>query len=213
MIKPGQFANGVINAGVLLSLLSNSAFIRLAGFATGAFANWAPNLFDFYVTYMSAFYKKNTHLPHPFINGIFSACTFNLGPSTCALSHRDVLNLAFGWCAITAFGKFDFRKGRHLILWGCKLVIEFPLGCTILITSAAIYHSNIPIAPGETRYSFTQYTAGGLFCWVEREFMSEQDYWAKLDAAGRKEERAAGLERAEIGVSLYSTLDELKAMD
>jgi hypothetical protein len=35
-IQPGELVNGVINAAILASLLSNMAFIRLAGFATGA---------------------------------------------------------------------------------------------------------------------------------------------------------------------------------
>ncbi|KAF7340417.1 hypothetical protein MVEN_01961600 [Mycena venus] len=211
-VEPGQLVNGAINAAILLSFLSNSAFICLAGFTTGVFVNWAPNLFDFYVDYMGAFYKKYTHLQRPFLNGIFSTCTFNLGPWTCALGHRDFLNLAIRWCAITAFRKFDYKKGGHLILWDCKLIIEFPPGYTILIPSATIYHSNIPISDRETRHSFTQYMVGGLFRWVEHRFMNEEDYWATLDEVGQKEEKAAGLERTEVGASLFSTLEELKAM-
>ncbi|KAJ7106379.1 hypothetical protein C8R44DRAFT_550787, partial [Mycena epipterygia] len=34
-LRPGSFVNGVINTAVLCLLLSNFAFIRLAGFATG----------------------------------------------------------------------------------------------------------------------------------------------------------------------------------
>ncbi|KAF7368419.1 hypothetical protein MVEN_00164600 [Mycena venus] len=192
-------------------LLSNIAFIHLAGFATGLFANWAPNLYDMYVQYMSVFYKNYTKLCRPFLNGIFSMCTFNLGPQTCALGHRDFLNLAFGWCAITALGEFDYKRGGHLILWDAKLILEFPPGCTILIPSAAVYHSNIPIGMNETRYSFTQYTAGGLFRWVEQGFMTEGEYWATLDAKGQEEEKALGLERAEVGAGMFSTLKELKA--
>ncbi|KAF8187321.1 hypothetical protein K438DRAFT_1435907, partial [Mycena galopus ATCC 62051] len=50
-----------------------------------------------------------------------------------------------------------------LIFWDCKLILEFPPAANILIPSAAIFYSNIPIAAGQHRYSFTQYTAGGLF--------------------------------------------------
>lgn len=35
-VCPGALVNGVINAAVLCTLFSNLAFIRLAGFATGA---------------------------------------------------------------------------------------------------------------------------------------------------------------------------------
>ncbi|KAJ7835427.1 hypothetical protein B0H13DRAFT_1913578 [Mycena leptocephala] len=209
--EPGELVNGAINAAIFASLISNIAFIRLAGFATGLFANWAPNLFDFYVDYMRLFYKRYKHLKRPFLNGIFSACTFNLGPRTCALGHRDFGNLAFGWCAITAFGDFDYRKGGHLILWDCKLILEFPPGCTILIPSAAIFHSNIPIASHERRFSFTQYTAGGLFRWVEHDFQTEESYFEGLSREERLEEKELGLQRACEGAAMFSTLEELKA--
>ncbi|KAJ7810266.1 hypothetical protein B0H13DRAFT_1667561 [Mycena leptocephala] len=209
--EPGELVNGAINAAIFASLISNIAFIRLAGFATGLFANWAPNLFDFYVDYMGAFYKRYKHLKRPFLNGIFSACTFNLGPHTCTLGHRDFGNLAFGWCAITAFGDFDYRKGGHLILWDCKLILEFPPGCTILIPSAAIFHSNIPIASNERRFSFTQYTAGGLFRWVEHDFQTEEAYFEGLSREERLEEKELGLQRAREGAAMFSTIKELQA--
>ncbi|KAJ7736060.1 hypothetical protein B0H14DRAFT_3516650 [Mycena olivaceomarginata] len=66
------------------------------------------------------------------------------------------------------------------------LVIEFPPGCTILIPSAAIYHSNIPIGRKEHRYSFTH-------------------------AEQAEEEKELGLARAEAGAGLYSTIDKLRA--
>ncbi|KAK7016266.1 hypothetical protein R3P38DRAFT_3203090 [Favolaschia claudopus] len=74
---------------------------------------------------------------------------------------------------VQSLGNFDYTKGRHLVLWECKL--EFPPGSTILIPSAALFHSNTIISAGERRYSFTQYTAGGLFRWVERGFKSETE--------------------------------------
>ncbi|KAJ7816299.1 hypothetical protein B0H14DRAFT_3475463 [Mycena olivaceomarginata] len=208
---PGALVNGVENTRILNRLTALPAFIRLAGFATGVFANWAPRLFDFYVIYMTLLYAHYTHLHCPFKNGIFSACTFNLGPRTCALGHRDFVNLAFGLCTITALGDFDYKTGGHLVLWDCKLVIEFPPGCTILIPSAAIYHSNIPIGCKEHRYSFTQYTTGGLFCWVEQDFKTEEEYFASLSAEQVEEEKELGLARAEAGAGLYSTIDELRA--
>ncbi|KAJ7734297.1 hypothetical protein B0H14DRAFT_3517172 [Mycena olivaceomarginata] len=200
--RPGALVNGVENTRILNRLTALPAFIRLAGFATGVFANWAPRLFDFYVIYMTLLYARYTHLCRPFKNGIFSACTFNLGPRTCALGHRDFANLAFGLCAITALGDFDYKAGGHLVLWDCKLVIEFPPGCTILIPSAAIYHSNIPIGRKEHRYSFTQYTAGRA---------TEEEYFASLSAEQAEEEKELGLARAEAGAGLYSTIDELRA--
>ncbi|KAJ7828579.1 hypothetical protein B0H14DRAFT_3466266 [Mycena olivaceomarginata] len=187
--RPGALVNGVENTRILNHLTVLPAFIRLAGFATGVFANWAPRLFDFYVIYMTLLYTRYTHLCRPFKNGIFSACTFNLGPRTCALGHHG-------------------RPSRPM---DCKLVIEFPPGCTILIPSAAIYHSNIPIGRKEHHYSFTQYTAGGPFRWVEHDFKTEEEYFASLSAEQAEEEKELGLARAEAGAGLYSTIDELRA--
>ncbi|KAJ7314818.1 hypothetical protein DFH08DRAFT_716274 [Mycena albidolilacea] len=224
--EPGDFVNGIINTAVILALVSNTAFIDLAEFGSdalllllfkpmlipsGLFSIWASHLFQFYINYMGSFYLKNPKLQRPFVNSIWSVCTFNLGPRTCAFGHRDFANLAYGWCAITALGMFDYTKGRHLILWDCKLILEFPPGCTILIPSAAIFHSNTWIAEHETRYSFTQYTAGALFRWVECGFRSEKDYIATLTAEEIEEEHKLGLERAAAGAALFSMLDELKA--
>ncbi|KAJ7701087.1 hypothetical protein B0H17DRAFT_1245691 [Mycena rosella] len=211
-VHPGALVNGVVNTAVLVALLSNLAFITYAGFATGLLATWAPNLFDFYVDYMKLFYHHYPNLHRPFLNGIWCAVIFNLGPMTCALGHRAFANLAFGWCAITALGYFDYRKGGHLILWDCKLIIEFPPGTTILIPSAAIFHSNIPIVDGERRYSFTQYTAGGIFRWIEHGFKSEEAYLATLTKKEQEEEIALGKQRAKEGVGLLSTLAQLQAM-
>jgi hypothetical protein len=111
--------------------------------------------------------------------------TFNFGPQTITFDHRDFANLAFGWCAITAIGKFDPKRGGHLILWDMKLVIEFPPGATILIPSAILRHSNVSLQPGEIRMSFTQYSAGGLFRWVDQGFRTAADFEA-ADKKGKK---------------------------
>ncbi|KAJ7348544.1 hypothetical protein DFH08DRAFT_808276 [Mycena albidolilacea] len=195
--EPGDFVNGIINTAVILALVSNAACIDLAEFGSGLFSIWAPHLFQFYIDYMGSFYLKNPKLQRPFVNSIWSVCTFNLGPRTCAFGHRDFANLAYG-AGISFFGTASSS-------------LEFPPGCTILIPSAAIFHSNTQIAEHETRYSFTQYTAGALFRWVEREFRSEKDYIATLTAEEIEEKRKLGLERAAAGAALFSTLDELKA--
>jgi hypothetical protein len=45
--------------------------------------------------------------------------------------------------------------------------IEFPSGALILIPSATIAHSNVPVQDGDERISFTQFSAGGLFRFVD----------------------------------------------
>ncbi|KAF9539372.1 hypothetical protein CPC08DRAFT_651196, partial [Agrocybe pediades] len=89
--------------------------------------------------------------------------------------------------------------------WNCGLVIEFPAGSTILIPSGILSHSNTTISEGETRYSFTQYAAGGLFCWVENGFRKSTVHWESLT----KKERAKAVEensrRWMFGLSLLPT--------
>ncbi|KAJ7671707.1 hypothetical protein B0H17DRAFT_948267 [Mycena rosella] len=179
----------------------------------GLLATWAPNLFDFYVDCMKLFYHHHPNLHRHSLNGIWCAITINLGPMTCTLGHHDFANLAFGWCDITSLRNLNYKKGRDLILWDCKLIIEFPPGMTILIPSAAIFHLNITIVDGERRYSFTQSTAGGIFRWIEHGFQSEEAYLATLTKKEQEEEISLGKQRATEGIGLLSTLAELQAMN
>src|SRR6266487_4690931 len=173
---PGNLVNSAVNTVALGSLIANRAIQRLAGWASGAFACWAPRLYKYYADHLCLLLQKHPHLCRNFLSSVWSAATFNFGPRTLCYPHRDFSNLAFGWCAITALGRFDSKRGGHLILWDLKLVIQFPAGSTILIPSATIQHSNVRIQPGETRMSFTQYTAGGLFCWVDSGFQTAAQF-------------------------------------
>jgi hypothetical protein len=190
------------------------------------FAYWAPKLHAYYKRYMDALYDKHRNLTPNFRGSIFTAATFNLGPETVCFDHRDFANLSFGWCAITALGKFNHKLGGHLILWDLGMVLEFPPGSTILIPSAVLRHSNAMIGCGETRQSFTQYTAGGLFRWVDNGFKTSKDLIAQAEGGGESEgEGGKGsgdeggenelssvvMEKWRMGLSLYSTVEELKA--
>ncbi|PBL04570.1 hypothetical protein ARMGADRAFT_912757, partial [Armillaria gallica] len=106
---------------------------------------------------------------------IFAVTTFNLGPSTSTFCHQDYLNYVLGICPVYAGGNFDSKCGGHLILWDLKLVIQFPVGGTIIFLSALLKHSNIPVQPGESCFSFTQFTTAGLFHWVYNSFKSDQE--------------------------------------
>lgn len=117
-------------------------------------------------------YTADDTLQRPFEHSVFPAVTYNLGPQTVCERHFDFANLAFGWCAVAAIGRFNSEKGGHLILWELGLVIEFPAGSTIFLPSAVVSHSNVPISQHETRCSFTQYAAGALFQWVESGFQT-----------------------------------------
>lgn len=133
----------------------------------------------------------------------FAATTYNLGPRTVCLKHVDFGNLPFGWCSVTSLGSFDLKKGGHLILWDCHLVVEFPPGATILFPSTILAHSNVTISPEETRYSFTQYTAGGLFRWVDQGFTKSNDFYASLSDDELDAVKAEDSARWAYGLSLF----------
>lgn len=162
------------------------------------------------MTRLTRLYEAMPGFSHPnFDNSVWPAATFNLGPRTITYEHRDSANLAFGWCAVTAFGHFNPKLGGHLILWDMKMVIEFPPGATILIPSATIWHSNTALQPGELRKSFTQYCAGGLIRWEEQGCRTAAAFRA-ADEKGKKEFDRISATRWETGVSLFSTVEELQ---
>jgi hypothetical protein len=136
---------------------------------------------------------------------VFAACTVNFGPRVKTKVHKDVKNLPWGWCAITALGTFNPDEGGHLILWDFGLVIRFPPGATILLPSAVVYHSNVPIPPGQERGSFTQYSAGSLFRWVDYGFKLVPE---RLREVGRKEFLDQNKARWVKGVGLFSEVHD-----
>jgi hypothetical protein len=174
------------------------------------FATWAPKLYAYYIDHLSLLYAKYPSLKRNFLNSIFACAMFNFGPTACTFDHTDPGNLLFGWCAITALGSFDHRLGGHLVLWDLRLVIEFPPGSIILIPSATLRHSNVAIRPGETRYSFTQYTAGGLFQWVNHSFQPATFYMARLKGEQKVVEELRSANRWTMGVNLFSKVASLQ---
>lgn len=143
-----------------------------------------------------------------FFRSVFPCCTINLGDQVCCYKHRDVLNCPFGWCAITALGKFDAAKGGHLILWDLKLVINFPAGATVLIPSATLVHSNTPVAANESRLSFTQYCAGPILRFVDQGFRTEKMLRSE-DPEMYQSFQASKPHRWQQGMALFSTMEEL----
>ncbi|KAJ7429664.1 hypothetical protein B0H11DRAFT_1944453 [Mycena galericulata] len=209
--EPGELCANEANIRLTDSFLQDSSFQRLAGFANCLFLLFAPLLFAFYSAQMGLLATWRPSLRWNFARSVFAACTFNFGPHAITVPHLDFGNLSWGWCAITALGYFDPDYGGHLILWDLKLVIRFPPGSTILIPSAIVRHSNVPVRTHERRYSFTQYTAGGLFRWVRNGFKTDEMY----ERTATREEKAARaaeeVGRWEEGVGMYSTLDSLKS--
>ncbi|KAJ7168422.1 hypothetical protein C8R43DRAFT_1121577 [Mycena crocata] len=160
-------------------LIADEDIKRMATFASAAFCLWAPRLYEYYREHKAALHKRMPHLGY-----------------------------IFGCSVFFAAGPFDPTKGGHLVLWDLKLVIEFPPGALILLPSATINHSNVPVQEGDKRVSFTQFTAGGLFRYVDNGFRTE----AALASESPKEYAkvlAQKETRWDMGLGLLSTMDEL----
>ncbi|KAJ7657028.1 hypothetical protein B0H17DRAFT_1213663 [Mycena rosella] len=171
-------------AGISDRLLGNLAIQRMGSYADTAFAAWAPRLYKYYHEHDTALRKHLPHLPRNFAGSVFSCAAFNFGPSIWTFCHHDVLN------------------GGHLVLWDLKMVIEFPHGALILLPSATIAHSNVPVKDNEERISFTQFTAGGLICYVDNGFRMEREL---ADGDPAEFERLAALKELRNHAALADT--------
>lgn len=173
-----------------------------------AFQLWSPKMHAYYRECL-AVVEEATGESRNFAGSVFACASMNFGPRVRSFMHRDPLNLPFGWCAITALGEFDSTKGGHLILWDLKLAIEFPPASTILIPSATLTHSNTAVyGSNESRLSLAQYTAGGIFRWVDNGCQTEGEL-----RASDKKAYARMLElketRWKMGLAMYSKQEDL----
>ncbi|EDR05474.1 uncharacterized protein LACBIDRAFT_329780 [Laccaria bicolor S238N-H82] len=190
--QPGILQQDPSEVELMESLRKHEAFVRLAGHQSGKqrsspfkhfhsaseliaiLSTWAPRLHKYYANPLQVLLDHNDQLQQNFDSSVFASCCFNLGPQT---------------------------KGGHLVLWDLWLVIEFPARSTILVPSAAVTHSNTPIQPGERRYSFTQFTAGGLIRWVDYGFQKKEVYLDGLLEEERNTEELKASEQLSMGLS------------
>lgn len=133
-------------------------------------------MFHDYQRHQQELHAGEPHLCWNFPNSVWSSITVNCGPQSTTDPHTDAANRPDGWCSILALGRYNYRLGGHLVLPDLKLVLEFPPGCVVFIPSALLVHYNCPIQPQETRYSITQFTAGGLFRWVANGFQTQSTF-------------------------------------
>ncbi|KAF9076439.1 hypothetical protein BDP27DRAFT_1357898 [Rhodocollybia butyracea] len=203
--RPANVVNEEANAAVIDTLINSAPFQRLSGYATAGHRDYTSiavcslSVFSQATTLLSAF---STTVQWPQRRLIF-------GPRTVCLPHIDFGNLPFLWCWIWSLGWFNWRKGGHLVLWDFKLVIEFPPGTAIAIPSGICRHGNTRVGKNEIRYSFTQYSSGGNFRWVDHGFQTEEKYRASMTAKEAEDERIRKKGRWKMGLNLFSTLDEL----
>ncbi|KAJ3842091.1 hypothetical protein F5878DRAFT_530398 [Lentinula raphanica] len=189
-------------------LVGHQAVRRMAAYQDAAFSLWAPRLYAEYQRTDKIMREKLPHLPRNFHSLVFAAAAFNLGGKVWTFKHRDFLNWPFGWCAITALGRYDPTRTGQLILWELKLVVDFPPAATVLIPSAVITHSNTPVADGDAQMSFTQYTAGPIFRWVENGCRTEKEL--EIADPARYAEMQDSKDTAYLRrLGNFSTIDEL----
>ncbi|KAJ6590100.1 hypothetical protein DFH09DRAFT_1307550 [Mycena vulgaris] len=115
----GNLAHPSPMCQVLERLFSLACFFCIAGFANGLFKTWNPAVHTFYTLTLDALtFDYNPSLRRNFLRqySSFAAATLNFGPTTVTFPHIDALNLAWGWCLITALGQFDPNQGGHLVL-------------------------------------------------------------------------------------------------
>lgn len=129
------------------------------------FRTWFPHLASIYTEAQTHFLTIDALLSSLFPDLPFASNVFNFGPRAYTAKHRDFKNLISGFCAIVAFGNFDHTRSGQLVLHEANVVLEIRPGDVVFIPSALITHSNWPVAEGETRMSWTSFTAGGLFRW------------------------------------------------
>lgn len=112
---------------------------------------------------LAALCRHHPDLVFPFGGiSLYPACTFNLGPHSVCFAHTDGSNYPGTPCTVSPFGSYNALLGGHFILFDFKLFFRFPSGATVALSSAGMRHGNTPLAPGDKRYSFTQYCSGAL---------------------------------------------------
>ncbi|KAF9068254.1 hypothetical protein BDP27DRAFT_1224647 [Rhodocollybia butyracea] len=208
-LHPANITNTETNAEVIDKLINSTPFQRLSGYATGIFKTWAPRLYEYCSLQYERLLSSDDSFIRIFDNSVMASAAFNFGPRTVCIPHIDFGNLAFLWCWIWGLGWFNWKRGGHLVLWDLRLVIEFPPGTVAAIPSGVCRHGNTRIGKKETRYSFTQYSSGGNFRWVDHGFQTEEKYHASLTAREAEEEQVRKEGRWKMGLNLFSTLEEL----
>ncbi|KAL0564923.1 hypothetical protein V5O48_017111 [Marasmius crinis-equi] len=197
------------NEAVMQQVIKEPCMKRLAAMQDAGFACWSFKNYGYYKQSMDQLKSSIEGFQPNFDRSQFACITCNFGPQVCTSCHTDAKNCPHSLCAITAVGTFDPTKGGHLVLPDLKIIVEFPSGCTILLPSAILRHHNTPVQPGETRYSVTQYSAGGIFRYQEygnrtEEQLRRQDKALYEKVMGEHEGRWLKM------VGMFVTLDEVR---
>ncbi|TRM61202.1 hypothetical protein BD626DRAFT_549207 [Schizophyllum amplum] len=193
--------------------IAHLASCRRAEPFTAAFGEWVPQVHRHYGDVQGRLFAWRPRLRRAlnFKKSVWLCLTVNFGPRTVAYPHRDFGNLSFGFCAITALGRFDPNTGGHIVLRELKLVVRFPPGSTIELPSALITHYNTGIGRGQKRFSVTQYTAGAVFRFVEHGCQLNDAYYRSLSKEERTQAAVEDAGRWKKGLNMFTRLPALKS--
>ncbi|KAJ7742090.1 hypothetical protein B0H14DRAFT_3515169 [Mycena olivaceomarginata] len=136
-----------------MEVLNNRSVVCIATYPITHFQTLCYLIFANYHTNKQTLLKEHLHLRWMFSCSPFATVTANLGLASVSPPHTDF--------------------GGHLVCWDYDLIVHFPPGCSILIPSTVVTHSNTPIQDGEQHFSLIQYSAGGHFRWVKSGFQSD----------------------------------------
>ncbi|KAE9407663.1 hypothetical protein BT96DRAFT_809200, partial [Gymnopus androsaceus JB14] len=75
--------------------------------------------------------------------------------------HTNYWNYISRMCAVFNSGRFHYKCSAHFIACSLGLVFEFPLGTAIFVPSAAVLHSNTPLAKGKRQHSLAFFLSAG----------------------------------------------------
>ncbi|KAI3998054.1 hypothetical protein K525DRAFT_175737, partial [Schizophyllum commune Loenen D] len=113
--RPGNLYVTKANQLLLREAMASQPFLRLTGHSTAAFwqSLWG-DMHHLYAETLEAVLEADPKLRRNFPKSVMACATFNFGPRTVSLPHRDSKNLAFGLCIVHAQGDYDADKGGHI---------------------------------------------------------------------------------------------------
>ncbi|KAJ3752821.1 hypothetical protein EV360DRAFT_54542, partial [Lentinula raphanica] len=209
--RPGTMAfYGISNRDILINLTASPSFQRLVGFTNCKFPlRFSADLLGF-VTRRSRYLCAQVMTGH---RSDLENYFIGTGPGNLQVLSNYLqvyLDLQVRYLPLL-LGRFDPDKGGRLVLWDLGLIVRLPPGSTILIPSALLTHSNLPIQDGEERYSVVQYSSSGLFRWVYNGFMSDKDFLETkkpVDIKKRAKDRKA---RWGNGLKMFSLWNDIQS--
>ncbi|KAE9384970.1 hypothetical protein BT96DRAFT_1007506 [Gymnopus androsaceus JB14] len=138
-IRPGNYVNSVHNSELLQQALATAVVKRIARYVD------CTAILTLLLEGLLALFPKL----HSLYTSLDRQIVDVNNPNIHTKYHLDHWNYIGGMCAAFNGGSFDSKRSGHFIAWSLGLVIKFPPGTAIFVPSAAVPHSNMPLAKDE----------------------------------------------------------------